>query len=139
MANIDEVAIQELLRELMAAWNRGDAKAYGARFRADGTFTNVNGAFFVGRDEFDHRHAEVFRGVFKGSGLALTIRKLRFVRPDVAVADIEVALSDCDLRPPGVQPAADGTLHTCLMLVLLKEDGAWWITAYHNVWQSAAR
>ena len=53
--------------ELTDAWNRGDASAFGVRYRGDGTFTNVNGGFYVGRDEFNLRHDEVFRGVFKGT------------------------------------------------------------------------
>jgi hypothetical protein len=30
-----------------------------------------------------------------------------------------------------------GELRTSLMLVLVEEDGHWWITAHHNVSQSA--
>jgi uncharacterized protein (TIGR02246 family) len=138
MATIDEVAIQQLMIDLTHAWNRGDAKAYGARYRADGTFTNVNGTFHVGREEFDRRHEEVFRGVFKGTTLALTTIELRFIRPDVAIVDIDVGLAGCKAQPPGVQAGPDGVLHTCLLMVLIKEDGSWWIAAYHNVWRSIA-
>jgi uncharacterized protein (TIGR02246 family) len=49
MTESDEAAIEVLLGELVAAWNRGDAQAFGARYRADRTFTNVNGALYVGR------------------------------------------------------------------------------------------
>jgi uncharacterized protein (TIGR02246 family) len=65
-------------------WNRGDADAYGARYRDDATFTNVNGMFHVSREEFDQRHDEIFRGALKGSTITLTPRKIRFIRPDVA-------------------------------------------------------
>ncbi len=139
MATIDEVAIEHLMNDLADAWNRGDAKAYGAHFRADGTFTNVNGTFHFGREEFDRRHEEVFRGAFKGTTLALSTKMLRFVRPDVAVVDIDVRLSGCRTQPPGAQADPDGALNTCLLLVLVRENGSWWIAAYHNVWRSAAR
>ena len=59
----DERLIERLLGEMIDAWNRGDAKAYGARYLADATFTNANGSFYVGRDEFDRRHEEIFRGL----------------------------------------------------------------------------
>lgn len=134
----DEAAIQQLASELCDAWNRGDADAFGARYRADGTFTNVNGTFHVGREEFIRRHAEVFAGPFKGTTLNLTPRLLRFVRPDVAVIDVDVGLSGYRMKPPGVSADPDGTLHTCLLLVLVKEAGSWWIAAYHNVWSAAA-
>lgn len=137
MPTIDEAAIQQLLGELSAAWSRGDANAFGARYRADGTFTNVNGTFHIGRDEFNQRHAEVFTGPFKGTTLGLKPRLSRFIRPDVAIIDVDVSLSGCRIKPPGIQADPDGTLHTCLLLVLVKEGGSWWIAAYHNVWGSA--
>jgi len=49
MTESDEAAIEVLSGELAAAWNRGDAQAFGARYRADRTFTSVNGALNVGR------------------------------------------------------------------------------------------
>jgi uncharacterized protein (TIGR02246 family) len=133
----DETEIQFLLRDLIDAWKLGDAKAYGARFRPDGTFTNVNGGFYIGREEFDLRHEEVFRGVFKETELSLTIRNICFVRSDVALVDIDVGVFGCVARPPGVQITSDGALRTCLLMVLTKDRGEWWIAAYHNVWRSA--
>jgi uncharacterized protein (TIGR02246 family) len=137
MASADEAAVQQLINELTDAWNRGDAKAYGARFQADGTFTNVNGTFFVGREEFDRRHEDAFRRVYKGSTIAATIKKLRFIRPDVAVVDIDLGMFGWQGHPPVVQAGPDNALHTCLLMVLVKERGSWWIAAYHNVWRSA--
>ncbi len=93
MATPDEAAIAQLMSELVDAWNRGDAEAYGARYRADGTFTNVNGAFYVGREEFNRRHEEIFRGYLRGTTLAMEPRLLRFLGPGVAVADIDLSLS----------------------------------------------
>jgi uncharacterized protein (TIGR02246 family) len=139
MPAADESEIQALIEELTGAWKRGDAKAYGARFMPDGTFTNVNGEFYVGREAFDRRHAEVFRGVFRGTALALTINKLRFVRPDVAIADIDTEVSASPLRPLGVAVGPDGVLRSRLLMALVKEHGAWWIAAYQNVWQAAPR
>ncbi|SRR5579871_555633 len=133
----DEAAIQQLLNELTDAWNRGDAQAYAARFQADGTFTNVNGTFYVGREEFDRRHEEAFRRVYKGSTITAAIKKLRFIRPDVALVDLDLGMFGWQGQPPGVQKGTDGTLHTCLLMVLVKEGGSWWIAAYHNVWRSA--
>jgi uncharacterized protein (TIGR02246 family) len=137
MPTADETEIQQLMRELTEAWNRGDVNAYGARYLADGTFTNVNGGFYVGRDEFDRRHDEVFRGPFKGTTLTMTTRRLRFLRPDLAVIDVDTGLFGAPIQPPGVQAGADGALRACLLMVLVKENEKWWIAAYHNVWRSA--
>jgi uncharacterized protein (TIGR02246 family) len=138
-ANADEAEIRELLNELVDAWKHGDANAYGARYRADATFTNVNGMFHLSREEFDRRHDEIFRGALKGSTITLTPRKIRFIRPDIAVVDLDCGVFGAQVKPPGVQAGSDGSLHTSLLLVLTKEGGSWWIAAYHNVWQATVR
>jgi uncharacterized protein (TIGR02246 family) len=139
VARNDDPMIHQLINELVDAWNRGDAKAYGRRYLDDATFTNVNGMFHVSREEFDQRHDEIFRGAVKGSTITLTPRKIRYVRRDVAIVDLDCGVFGTKVQPPGVQPGADGSLHTSLLLVLVKEGGSWWIAAYHNVWQAAVR
>ena len=135
----DRAAIKELLSELADAWKRGDAKAYGTRYRDDATFTNVNGMFHVGREEFNRRHEEIFRGALKGSTITLIPRKMRLIHADVAVVDVDCGVFGVQAKPPGGQTGSDGSLHTSLLLVLVKESGSWWIAAYHNVWQATVR
>jgi uncharacterized protein (TIGR02246 family) len=139
MSTPDETAIRELIDAMAAAWHRGDAESYGARYQADATFTNVFGDFYVGRQDFDRRHEEVFAGIFKGTTLSMQIRKLRFLRRDVAVADIVTTLAGAKIQPHGVEAGPDGALHSALLMVLTKEQGEWGIAAYHNVWQSGGR
>jgi uncharacterized protein (TIGR02246 family) len=141
LATADEAMIQQLLDGLVDAWKRGDTKAYGARLLADATFTNVNGMFHESREEFDRRHEEIFRGALKGTTITLTPRKVRFIRPDIAIVDTDCGVFGSSVQPPGVQVGADGALRTCLLilLVLVKESGSWWIAAYHNVWRATVR
>jgi len=120
-------AVDQLLGELAGAWNAGDARAYGARFCPDATITNTDGTLDLGRDEFVRHAEEAFQGVLAGTRLSLAVRKLRLVRPDVAVVDLDLRISG----GPG------GVLRTSLMLVLVAENDRWWITAGHNVVQSA--
>jgi uncharacterized protein (TIGR02246 family) len=89
----EEAEIRVLIGGMTEAWRRGDANAYGARYQADATFTNVFGDYYVGREEFDRRDAEVFRGIFKDAALTMNIRKVRFPRPDVALVDIVTTLA----------------------------------------------
>lgn len=135
MAVDDEEAIQQLLADLEAAWNRADARAFGERYRPDGTLTNVNGSFFAGREAFNARHEEIFNGFLRGTAIEMRPRSLRFVRPDVAVLDADLRMSQLNTPPPRAHVDPDGTVHTSLLLVLVKEDGEWWITAFHNMWQ----
>jgi uncharacterized protein (TIGR02246 family) len=129
----DSSAIEALVAGLTDAWNCGDARAFSARFAADGSFTNVLGIVAYGREIFELRHAEIFRTIYKGSELQQSIGKLRFIRPDVAVVDVDAAVTGYLRLPPGVQAASDGALRAKLQLVVTREDGEWWIAAFHNV------
>ena len=126
-------AVDQLLAEIAEAWNAGDARAYGARYCPDGTFTNTDGTVDLGRDEVVRTAERAFQGVLAGTKLSVAVRKLRVLRPDVAVVDL-------DTRVSGMQAAGngpDGEVRISQMLVLVKEDGHWWITAQHNAMQSA--
>jgi uncharacterized protein (TIGR02246 family) len=130
-------AVGQLLEDLVEAWNAGDARAYGARFCPDATFTNTDGTVDFGRDELVRHAEEAFHGVLVGTTLSLAVRKLRLVRPDVAVADLDLRISGVPVPPPGAGNGSGGEVRTSLMLVLVEEDGLWWITAHHNVLRSA--
>jgi uncharacterized protein (TIGR02246 family) len=130
-------AVDRLSGELIEAWNAGDARAYGARFCPDVTFTNTDGTVDLGRDEVVRHAEEAFRGILAGTKLSLAVRELRLVRPDVAVVDLDLRISGIPVSRPGASNGSDGEVRTSLMLVLLEEDGRWWITAHHNVMQSA--
>jgi uncharacterized protein (TIGR02246 family) len=129
----DQLSIEHLLASLGDAWARGDAGAYADRFANDGTFTNFLGMFFQGRDAFRERHDAVFKTVFKGSTLTLRIEALRFIRFDVAIADVDAELRGLKAVPGGLTAMADGSVRTKLLMVLVRERGEWWISAYHNV------
>ena len=126
-------AVDQVLGEIAEAWNTGDARSYGARYRPDGTFTNTDGTLDLGRDEFVHTAEEAFQGVLAGTKVSLAVRKLRLIRPDVAVADLDTRVSG--MQVAGNRPG--GEVRISQMLVLVKEDGHWWITAQHNAMQSA--
>jgi uncharacterized protein (TIGR02246 family) len=102
----DSRAIEALVAELTDAWNRGDARAFSARFAADGSFTNVLGIVAYGREIFELRHAEIFRTIYPGSVLQQSIGRLYFIRPHVAVVDVDAAVTGYIRLPPGVRVMA---------------------------------
>ena len=83
----DHSDIEALIREEVAAWNRGDAAAFAARTLPDVLFTNVVGRFSVGRGPFLAQHEHIFSTIYKGSHLTQKIENLAFVRSDVAILD----------------------------------------------------
>jgi uncharacterized protein (TIGR02246 family) len=129
----DEAQIRQIIADQVSAWNAMDAKAFSASFAPDGGFTNIRGTVFYGHQAFEDRHKEIFETFFKGSKLAMSPTKIRFVRPDVAIVDLSTELSELHGAPPGVKPAANGKIHTRLQEVFVKDKGKWRITSYHNV------
>jgi len=114
--------VHAVVSNLAAAWNRGDAVAFAQSFRADGTFTNVNGTTFEGREAFEQRHREILAGPLKGSATRMTVQRSQLIRPDVALVDVECATT----------VASGQIIQSKLLLVLSREEGAWTIAAFHN-------
>ena len=102
----------------------------------DVSFTNIFGTVRFGREEFIKRHKEIAETFFKGTTGKGSITKLRFIRPDVAVVDCAGELSGFQKVYPGLPVGKDGILRNKLLLVLIKENGVWWITEFHNVAQT---
>lgn len=129
----DEAQIRAIVEEQVAAWNAGDAVAFSKSFAENGSFTNIRGTVFYGHKAFEDRHRDIFTGFFKGSTLAMSITRLRFVRPDVAIADLASELSHLSGTPPGVGPNTAGRILTRLQQVFVKDNGVWRVESYHNV------
>jgi hypothetical protein len=68
-------------------------------------------------------------GVLAGTRLSLAVRRLRLVRPDVAVADLDLRNSGAPVPPPGANTGPGGEMRTSLMLVLVQEHYLTVITA----------
>ena len=133
--NPEETAIHRILDNEVATWNKGDTDGYSRDFAADGTFTNIRGMFFTGHQEFRDRHEAIFKGEFRGTSLKQEVVSLRFIRPDVAIAETLTWVSEFSKAgpPPGTQVDANGRLRTRLLQVLKKDGGEWKIVVYHNV------
>jgi len=129
----DEGHIRAIVEEQVTAWNAGDAIAFSTSFGDSGSFTNIRGTVFYGHKAFEDRHREILTGFFKGSKLAMSIARIRFVRPDVAIVDLSTELSNLSGAPPGVRPNAAGRILTRLQQVFVKDNGVWRVESYHNV------
>ena len=134
----EKAAIQAIVQDEQEAWNRGDAQAFDSHFATDGSFTNIVGLQTYGSVPFLKQHERIFSTIYKGSHNELTLGNVRFVRPDVAVADVDSVVTKAVSVPAGIALGADGAVHTRLQLVLSKEHGVWQIDAFHNVAVNAA-
>jgi hypothetical protein len=70
----------------------------------DVSFTNIFGTVRYGRAEFVKRHIEIGNTIFKGTTPKSSIAKLRFVRQDVAIADVGGEITGFPKTPPAGVP-----------------------------------
>lgn len=130
----DEDAIRRILDDEITTWKHGDTDGYSKHFATDGTFTNVMGMFFTGRQAFRDRHEFIFKGPFRGTMLQAQVVSLRFLTADVAVCEALEWVSGFENgAPPGLHLDPTGRLRTRLLQVMAKRSGEWQIVVYHNV------
>src|SRR5580658_1714956 len=131
-ASPDEAAVRNIIQEEIAAWNAGDSAAFARHFAADGTFTNIRGQFFTGREAFTESHDFIFKGIYRGTTMKQDVVSLKFVRPDVAVVETLTAVTGIQKLPPGMSADDTGRLRSRLLQVMVKDGGEWKIAAFHN-------
>jgi uncharacterized protein (TIGR02246 family) len=85
--DIDRRAIQRLLAELAAAWNAGDADAYGALFTEDASYITWLGQLALGRSEIADMHRWLFTKI-PGTRMAPSVKthqQITFLSTEVAL------------------------------------------------------
>lgn len=120
----DEAEVRALLQRLNEAW--GDADVYAALFTEDADYVIFDGSQVTGRAAIAESHRPLFEGFMRGSRLASQITDLRFLTPDVALvhskgAVIQKRQKQASRRAISVQTT-----------VVVRRDGRWQITAFHN-------
>ena len=121
----DEAAVRAVVQSVQDAWNAHDGKAFAAPFAADADYVVVNGTYAKGREEIERGHAQIFSTIYKDSRNAATVRSVRFLRPDVAIAHVEWNL---EFKIGG--EAMKG--HAINTMVLTKDGSKWSIAAFQN-------
>ena len=101
-AESEESLVEELVAAEADAWNKGDAHAFCTRCTEDISFTNIIGTSYYGRAAFEER----------------SIKRLCFIRADVATADVNTELRSYAKLPSGIQTGDDGVLRTRLLLAV---------------------
>ena len=118
----DEQAIRTLATEFVAAWNRNDGKALGACFASDGDLINPQGRVGRNQREVEKILTEEQNGPFKGSHMSMPQKYLRFLKPDLAIADYDFEIAH--VRGAG---GKDTNLRGEVSNVLRKEGNRWLI------------
>jgi uncharacterized protein (TIGR02246 family) len=127
-SNEDEAAIRKVIVEMTEGFNNHDGKAAARMYTPDARFVSVRGDMMNGQ-----------AGIEKGLSAILTTRAksatqrtidvtVRFIRPDVALANVTNELSGL-VAPDGHALPSQQELS---LRVFVKDAGAWQVTAFHN-------
>ena len=130
---ISEAAIRKIVADQEVAWNAGDGNGYSKDVSPDISFTNIFGMVLYGRSAFETRHREILSTFYRGTTKKQTVRRIRFVTPDVAIVDIDNEVRGVKSLPPGLPVPPDGVIKTQLLEVFVRRDAGWQVEAYHNV------
>lgn len=128
-----EASIRAIIADQAAAWNQHDAKAWASRFLPSAEFINI-----LGTPAIEGITSRIFATIFKDSHDSVSVQKIVWVTPDLAIAHYEHAVSGYTALPPGIQASEQGAdgkglLRTRMVYVLQKgADGAWMIVNGQN-------
>jgi uncharacterized protein (TIGR02246 family) len=125
MANEDG-ALHQLVATYADAWNRGDGAGFASVFAQDADFTSIRLDRVHNRADLAAGHQAIFDTVYKGTRLQADVESIRYVRPDVAVLNVDGQLVQAD----GV-PVARRRSHALAVAERLV-DG-WRIVAFQNL------
>jgi uncharacterized protein (TIGR02246 family) len=135
----EESDVRSAIAGFPKSWNDHDMDAFGKLFAVDADFVNVVGDRWRGRRDIQMQHAyshgtipqdtqgsEAYRyyGIFKTSKLRFTEVDVRFLEKNVAVAHAGWELLG-DSRSANPRQGI-------FILVLVRQDGQWLITAAQN-------
>ena len=133
MDNNREQMLKKMIEKQEIAWNQGNAKLFSEDFDLEGTFTNIRGETYFGHNVFENVHERIFNTFFKGSQAKMEIIRLHFPGNQVAIADLDVHLTNFPALPPNINPPFPNVIHTHLLEVFVLKENAWKMVVYHNV------
>ena len=119
----DEAAIRESVKQLETGWNTKSGAVFAKPFAEDADYVVINGMYFKGRTAIETAHQRIFDTIFKDTKISLTVKQIRFLRPDVAVVHVNGHRDG---------PTKELTGDAILTLVMTKEQQGWTIAAFQN-------
>jgi uncharacterized protein (TIGR02246 family) len=126
----EEEAIRLLIEQRRIAWNAEDVDAYARLLAEDVDILSSTGRSASGREEVIRLYVEQRSGAYQGATIASTVvTRIKFVRPDVAVADADAELAG--LR--GREGNTLGPIKGQVVFVVVKEAGTWLISSIRGV------
>ena len=126
MSDALQRAVETFLDQVRAAWDAGDARSYAALFTNEATYVIFLGEAFVGRDEIERNHLEVFARWQKGTRMAVKAVGVHPLRDDVCSV----------LTVGGVGREAAIPYDKLQTFTLVRQGDGWLCAAFQNTGMS---
>lgn len=121
-------AIQALIQAYFTAWNTNTPERFAEIFWPDGSWVNVVGMHWRGRDQIVFAHTAFLKTIFKDCKQELVSVEARIIAPGSALAVVTL-IQDAYATPDGRQmPRA----HDRLTLLAVEREGTWRFIHGHN-------
>ncbi len=120
-----ERIVSDMVGELEKAWNAADGPGFARAFAEDADFVNIRGEHFRTREAIAKGHHAIFNTIYAGSVVRYQVSSVRAIAPAVLVAHARATLN----APIGPLAGEHRSLFT---LVLVQDQNAWSIAAFHN-------
>ncbi len=119
----DEAAIRDNVKQMETGWNTKSGALFAKPFAEDADYVVINGMYLKGRAVLATAHQQIFDTIYKDTTVSLTVKQIRFLRPDVAVVHVNAHREG---------PTKELTSNAILTLVMTKEKQGWTIAAFQN-------
>jgi len=127
-SNEDEAAIRKVIVEMTEGFNNHDGKAAARMYAADARFVSVRGDMMNGQAGIEKGLSAILMGRAKNATQRTIDVTVRFIRPDVALANVTNELSGL-IAPDGHALPSHQELS---LRIFVKDAGVWQIAAFHN-------
>ena len=124
----DDAAIKKLFADFNDAFNNHDAHAAAMQFTDDADFINVQAITTHGKSEIEQHLAPLFAARLKNAHRDVTLRGIRFLRPDMAAVDSDYVMSGLQDPSGAAIPPGKGLYDW----IVLKQNGHWLIAVWHE-------
>ena len=121
----DEAAISENVKYMQEGWNMKSGALFAKPFADDADYVIINGVQITGKAAIAAGHQRIFDTIYKDSTLTLTVKQIRFLRPDIAL----VHTSSHNTIRHGEEKLEHAAT---ISLVMVKNKGEWKIAAFQN-------
>jgi uncharacterized protein (TIGR02246 family) len=127
-SNEDEAAIRKVIVEMTEGFNNHDGQAAARMYSPDARFVSVRGDMMNGQAGIEKGLSAILTSRAKNATQRTIDVTVRFIRPDVALANVTNELSGL-VAPDGHALPSQQELS---LRVFVKDAGVWQIAAFHN-------